>query len=159
VSQQLPGIDDELLQEAVLRRPESHLAAPDVDQPAIKVNAEILVNRDHRHLVLVLLAVPCGAEEPQGKIVTVTGMIRASEMSRGEPRRVYLDIEEEPILLSRQGKGKELLKLVGATAEVTGHLRKVHNDENFTKVIFITDYQVKEAPAAKPPKAREKPSD
>jgi hypothetical protein len=111
-------------------------------------------------LALALLAAPCGAEEPQGKNITVTGTIHASEMtSKGEPRRVYLDLEEEPILLSRQGKGKELLKLLGATVEVTGHLRKVHNDENFTKVIFITGYEVKEVPAAKPPKASEKPSD
>jgi hypothetical protein len=113
-------------------------------------------------LVLMFLVVPCWAAEaePQGKIVTVTGTIRASEMtSRGEPRRVYIDLEDKPILLSRQDKGKKLLELVGATVQVTGHLRKVHNDENFSKVIFVTGYEVKEAPAAKPPRVSEKPSD
>jgi hypothetical protein len=112
-------------------------------------------------LALALLAAPCWAAEtePPGHIVTVTGTIRASEMtSRGEPKRVYVDLEEEPILLSRHDSGKELLKLVGATVQVTGHLRKIRNDENFTKVIFVTGYEVKEAPAAKPPRVIEKPS-
>ncbi len=111
-------------------------------------------------MALTLLLAPGWAAEFEGKTVTVTGKVRAAETtSRGEPQRVYIDLEEEPILLSRQDKGKELLKLVGATVQVTGHLRKVQNNDNFTKVIFVTEYDVQEPPAQKPASARDGSSD
>jgi hypothetical protein len=110
-------------------------------------------------LVLTLTAAPYWAATPEGQ-VTVAGMVRAAEMTnRGEPLRVYIETIEEPILLSRQDKGKELLRLVDAKVQVTGYLRKVRNNENFTKVIYITEYTVEDVSVQQPPGTVDKPSD
>jgi hypothetical protein len=94
---------------------------------------------------LFLLGTASGNAAPSDEQITVSGVVRAAEMSsRGEIRRVYIDTKDEAIAVSRRDKGKELLGQVGAAIQATGYLRKTWNDENFKRVIDVTEYVLQE---------------
>ena len=126
-------------------------------------------NDSMRHLVTVLAALlllvaplsawgeqkkptTAGETEPADDTITIAGLVRIAQFgARGETVRVYIDAEEEPVLVSRRDKGKELLTQVGATVRASGYLRKIRSEEGFTKTIDVTEYVV-EAPAVKKPR-------
>jgi hypothetical protein len=102
-------------------------------------------------LVLGLCALAPLRAEPADDTVTITGLVRIAQFgARGETVRVYVDAAEEPVLVSRRDRGKELLALVGATVRATGYLRKIRSDEGFTKTIDVTEYVIEAPAVAKP---------
>jgi hypothetical protein len=88
--------------------------------------------------------------------VTITGVVKkAAVNSRGEVQRVFIQTQDDVILVSRLARGKELLKLAGATVTVTGVRHEAWGDKRFSTAIDVTEYTVDD-PGSRPA-AREEP--
>ena len=54
------------------------------------------------------------------------------------------DDEWGDVLISLQGKGKELLEHVGAVAEIRGTVRELEDDSGYSYAIRVTAYEIQE---------------
>jgi hypothetical protein len=94
-------------------------------------------------LLMLLLAgpIPARAEEE----VTIEGEIEEGEYDgeSGAPVNVSIwDSEWGSVLVSTQGKGRELLNHIGAVAKVTGTIRELDDGSGFPYVIQVSSYTI-----------------
>jgi hypothetical protein len=81
--------------------------------------------------------------------VTIEGEIEEAEYDeeRGTVTTVSIwDSEWGSVLISNQGKGRELLSQIGAVAKVTGTIRELDDGSGFAYVIQVSSYTI-ETPA------------
>jgi hypothetical protein len=79
--------------------------------------------------------------------VTIEGEIEEAEYDEesGAVTTVSIwDSEWGSVLVSNQGKGRELLNHVGAVAKVTGTIRELDDGSGFPYVIQVSSYTIEE---------------
>jgi hypothetical protein len=78
--------------------------------------------------------------------VTLNGEIEVAEYDDdGNAASVMVyDSEWGEVLVSKEGKGKELLNHVGAVAEVTGTIVELDDDSGYSYAIQVTGYTIEE---------------
>ena len=77
---------------------------------------------------------------------TLTGEIEVAEYDDdGNATSVMVyDSEWGEVLVSKEGKGKELLNHVGAVAKVTGTIVELDDDSGYSYAIQVTGYTIEE---------------
>jgi hypothetical protein len=85
------------------------------------------------------------AEEDQ-KQVTITGEIEAVDYDEQDmPTAVSVfDAEWGEVLIAHTGKGKELLKQVGALVELTGRIEELADNGDFVYQLTVQSYTILE---------------
>jgi len=96
-------------------------------------------------LTLLPLAPPLVAEEGQEQF-TITGEIEAVEQDeQNTPTAVSLfDTEFGEVLIAPTGKGKELLKHVGALVEATGRIEELPDNGDFIYQMTVQSFTILE---------------
>jgi hypothetical protein len=74
--------------------------------------------------------------------VTLTGQIEAAEYDTdGNVASVAVyDMEKGSVLISKEGKGKELLSHVGVMAKITGTLVELDEESEYPYVVKVASY-------------------
>ena len=96
-------------------------------------------------VVLLLLGGPLAARGEEA--VTLEGEIEEVEYDEetGKATSVSIwDSEWGSVLISKQGKGRELLDHVGAVAKVTGTIAELDEESEFAYVITVQSYTIEE---------------
>ncbi len=97
-------------------------------------------------LLVACCALPAMAEEED---VTISGEIEVAEYSEedGSVMSVSVfDMEWGDVLIANEGKGKELLKHVGAEATIVGRIFEINDDSSYRYEIKVSSYVI-EVPA------------
>jgi hypothetical protein len=96
-------------------------------------------------LTLTTLAVISHAEDGQQQI-TITGDVETADRDEQDmPTAVSIfDIEWGDVLIAPAGKGKELLKQVGAFVEATGDIEELTDNGDFTYQLTVKSYTILE---------------
>ena len=98
-------------------------------------------------LVAFCCAPPAMAEEEEE--VTISGEIEVAEYSEEDGSVLSVsvfDMEWGDVLIANEGKGKELLKQVGAEATIVGRIFDIDDDSGYRYEIKVSSYVI-EAPA------------
>jgi hypothetical protein len=79
--------------------------------------------------------------------VTIEGEIEVAEYDEqsGEPISVYIwDSDWYSVLISNEGKGRELLDHIGDVARVTGTITELDADSEFQYLMKVSSYTIEE---------------
>ena len=97
-------------------------------------------------VVLVMLIVGAPAAWSEEK-VTIEGEIEVAEYDdQGEtPISVYIwDSDWHSVLISNEGKGKELMNHIGSVASVTGTIAELDEESEFKYALKVSSYTIEE---------------